>query len=81
MTDRYAVIGNPVAHSQSPHIHRMFADALGEDMEYGMVLGRPGRFADDDTLSLLRCGPGRPPCRAAAQPPPHHHSMRKGARK
>ena len=47
MTDRYAVIGNPVAHSQSPHIHRMFADALGEDMEYGMVLGRPGRFADD----------------------------------
>jgi len=47
MTDRYAVIGNPVAHSQSPHIHRMFADALGEDMEYGMVLGRPGRFPDD----------------------------------
>jgi len=47
MTDRYAVIGNPVAHSQSPHIHRMFADALGEDMDYGMVLGRPGRFADD----------------------------------
>jgi len=47
MTDRYAVIGNPVAHSQSPHIHRMFADALGEDMEYGMVLGRPGLFADD----------------------------------
>ena len=37
MTDRYAVIGNPVAHSQSPHIHRMFADALGEDMDYGMV--------------------------------------------
>ena len=47
MTDRYAVIGNPVAHSQSPHIHRMFADALGEDMDYGMVLGRPGRFPDD----------------------------------
>jgi shikimate dehydrogenase len=47
MTDRYAVIGNPVAHSQSPHIHRMFAQALGEDIEYGLVLGHPGRFVDD----------------------------------
>jgi shikimate dehydrogenase len=47
MTDRYAVIGNPVAHSQSPRIHTMFARALGEDVEYGMILGRPGHFADD----------------------------------
>ena len=47
MTDRYAVIGNPVAHSQSPRIHTMFARALGEDVEYGTILGRPGRFADD----------------------------------
>jgi len=47
MTDRYAVIGNPVAHSQSPHIHRMFAQALGEDIEYGLVLGHPGRFFED----------------------------------
>jgi shikimate dehydrogenase len=47
MTDRYAVIGNPVAHSQSPRIHTMFARSLGEDVEYGMILGRPGHFADD----------------------------------
>jgi len=47
MTDRYAVIGNPVAHSQSPCIHTMFARALGVDVEYGTILGRPGRFADD----------------------------------
>ena len=47
MTDRYAVIGNPVAHSQSPRIHAMFARALREDVEYGTILGRPGRFADD----------------------------------
>jgi len=47
MTDRYAVIGNPVAHSQSPRIHAMFALALREDVEYGTILGRPGRFADD----------------------------------
>ena len=47
MTDRYAVIGNPVAHSQSPRIHAMFARSLGEDVEYGTILGRAGRFAED----------------------------------
>jgi shikimate dehydrogenase len=57
MTDRYAVIGNPVAHSQSPRIHRMFAHALGEDVDYGTILGRPGRFADD--VAAFRRAGGR----------------------
>ena len=47
MTDRYAVIGNPVAHSQSPFIHRMFAQALGDDIAYDAILGRAGHFGDD----------------------------------
>jgi shikimate dehydrogenase len=45
MTDRYAVIGNPVAHSKSPEIHAAFARATGQDLEYGRVLAPRGEFA------------------------------------
>ena len=36
--DRYAVIGNPVAHSRSPWIHARFAEQLDENIEYGALL-------------------------------------------
>ena len=43
--DRYAVIGNPVAHSLSPEIHAHFAASLGERIEYLRLAAPLGEFA------------------------------------
>ena len=43
--DKYAVIGNPVAHSKSPQIHAAFARATGQDMRYERLQAPVGGFA------------------------------------
>ena len=38
MVDKYAVIGNPIAHSKSPLIHEAFAKQTAQDISYERVL-------------------------------------------
>ena len=42
--DRYAVFGNPVAHSLSPRIHARFAELMGERIEYAAILAPADGF-------------------------------------
>ncbi len=52
MTDKYAVIGNPIAHSKSPQIHRMFAQQTGQDISYEAIEAPLDGFAA--TVERLR---------------------------
>jgi shikimate dehydrogenase len=45
MTDRYAVVGNPVAHSRSPEIHAAFARECGAEIQYDLLLAPLTEFA------------------------------------
>ncbi len=46
MPDRYALVGNPVAHSVSPRIHALFAQQTGQDLSYELILAPRDGFAD-----------------------------------
>jgi shikimate dehydrogenase len=57
MTDRYAVIGNPIEQSKSPLIHTAFAQVTGQDIDYAKVLSPLGAFAQ--TVDAFRTSGGR----------------------
>jgi shikimate dehydrogenase len=52
MTDLYAVIGNPIAHSKSPLIHAAFARETDQDIQYEAILAPLHAF--DATVSRFR---------------------------
>jgi shikimate dehydrogenase len=55
VTDRYCVIGNPVAHSKSPLIHAAFAGQTGQDLSYERELAPLDGF-DAHVHSLMAAG-------------------------
>ena len=57
MPDRYAVIGNPVAHSKSPQIHAAFAHQTGQDLVYERLLAQTDAFIA--SANAFRAGGGR----------------------
>jgi shikimate dehydrogenase len=58
MTDLYAVVGNPIAHSKSPDIHNAFAEQTGEDLFYKTLLAPLDDFEGEVARFLEHGGSG-----------------------
>jgi shikimate dehydrogenase len=57
VSDRYAVIGNPIGHTKSPLIHLTFARQTGQDIEYTALEAPIGGF--NAVVDEFRAGGGR----------------------
>ena len=58
MTDQYAVIGNPISHSQSPLIHGEFAKQTGQNLSYDRLFAPLGEFAQVVNTFVAQGGKG-----------------------
>jgi shikimate dehydrogenase len=57
MSDHYAVIGNPIAHSKSPQIHAAFARQTMQVIDYKQLFCDVGAFVE--TVQAFRAGGGK----------------------
>ncbi|MQU64190.1 shikimate dehydrogenase [Pseudomonas sp. FSL R10-1350] len=55
--DRYVVFGNPIAHSKSPVLHRLFAEQTGQSMQYDTLLAPLDDFGGS-ALAFFQQGRG-----------------------
>ena len=58
MPDRYALVGNPVAHSISPRIHALFAQQTQQDITYELIRAPRDSFADTVAIFIKEGGKG-----------------------
>lgn len=58
MTDRYALVGNPVAQSKSPILHAAFARQLNQDMTYEAILATKENFHETVRTFIREGGKG-----------------------
>lgn len=56
--DSYAVMGNPIAHTKSPLIHRLFAQQTGERLQYDALLVSRDGFSQAVAAFLMKGGIG-----------------------
>ena len=57
MTDQYAVLGNPIAHSKSPQIHTAFARQRSQPIDYKRLFCEIGAFVP--TVNAFRAHGGK----------------------
>jgi shikimate dehydrogenase len=58
MSDHYAVIGNPIAHSKSPAIHAAFARQTSQDIDYKQLFCETNAFTETVQAFRARGGKG-----------------------
>jgi shikimate dehydrogenase len=56
--DRYAVMGNPVAHSKSPRIHALFAAQTNQQLQYDAILVERGGLREAVAVFMQQGGKG-----------------------
>ena len=56
--DCYAVMGNPIEHSKSPLIHKLFAEQTGQALRYDALLVKTDGFAQAVAAFLIAGGKG-----------------------